>query len=310
MTDETSMGPGVEFDAVRQMLERWGPRAVGIGDDAAVMRVARGDSLVVSVDTMVEGKHFLHGWLTPREIGYRAVAAALSDLAAMAARPTGVLVAITLPKTWRDSLIEIADGIGEMVDRARTCIRGGNLSDGGEFSITTTVLGESFAPLTRRGARAGERVYLTGRLGAPGAAVALLYAGQSPGAFRDRFARPTPRLAEAQWLADHGASAAVDVSDGLVADAGHLAAASGADIVLDAHRVPLVDGVEIGAALESGEEYELVVTSPFAFDVVAFEGRFGIPLTEIGRVTDGRDGRVEVSGLRVANARGYDHLSR
>ncbi|HTE46253.1 MAG TPA: thiamine-phosphate kinase [Gemmatimonadaceae bacterium] len=309
MSDEIPMGPGAEFDAIRQMLERWGPRAVGIGDDAAVMHVARGDSLVVSVDTFVEGRHFLRGWLTPREIGFRAVAAALSDIAAMAARPTGVLIALNLPEYWNESLIEIADGIGEMVDLAQTCIRGGNLSDGTELSVTTTVLGEAFAPLARRGARAGDRVYVTGRFGGPGAATALLYAGESAGDFRDRFARPVPRLAEAVWLAERGASAAIDVSDGLLADVGHLAVASGVDISMDATRVPLMDGVEIDAALRSGEEYELVVTSS-ELDVAAFERRFAIPLTEIGHVTDSRDGCVHVSGARVANVRGYDHLSR
>src|SRR5947209_1034806 len=89
-----------EFDAIQRMLELWGARSVGIGDDAAILRIPRGDALVTSVDTAVEGKHFKADWLTAREISYRAVSAALSDLAAMAARPIGILVAITVPAMW------------------------------------------------------------------------------------------------------------------------------------------------------------------------------------------------------------------
>lgn len=315
MSGQIPLGPGAEFDAIRQMLERWGSRAVGIGDDAAVVRVARGDALIVSVDTAVEGRHFRPEWLAPREIGYRAVAAALSDLAAMGARPVGILIAIVAPENWRDRLVELADGIGDMVDLARTNIRGGNLSDGGELSITTTVLGESFAPLARRGATVGDRVYVTGRLGGPAAALARLYAGNPAGAYRDRYARPVPRLAESLWLANAGASAAIDVSDGLLADVGHLAAASNVGIELDAGCVPLFragdsEVVDVDNALHGGDEYELVVTSPSKFDVDDFERRFAIPLTEIGRVGDAAGGNIYLNGVRVANLRGYDHLTR
>jgi thiamine-monophosphate kinase len=310
MSAQIPLGPGAEFDAIRLMLDRWGSRAVDIGDDAAVMRIARGDALVVSVDTVVEGKHFLPGWLTPREVGYRAVAAALSDLAAMAARPVGVLVAITAPSAWREHLTDLADGIGEIVDLARTYIRGGNLSAGDEFSITTTVLGETFAPLSRRGAAVGDRVYVTGRLGGPATTVARLYAGETAGPHRDRFVRPVPRLDESLWLADRGASAAVDISDGLLADVGHLAAASDVDVEIDSGRVPLVDGVELEVALHGGEEYELIATSSSELDVEDFARRFGIPLTEIGRVTATGHASVRVSGARVANLRGYDHFTR
>jgi thiamine-monophosphate kinase len=319
MSGRIGLGPGAEFDAIRQMLDRWGSRAVGIGDDAATVRVARGDALVVSVDSAVEGRHFRPEWLTAREIGYRAVAAALSDLAAMAARPLGVLIAIVAPANWRKRLVELADGIGDMVELAQTQICGGNLSDGGELSITTTVLGEAFSPLSRAGATVGNRVYVTGRLGGSAAALARLKAGKPAGAYRDRFARPVPRVAESHWLANAGASAAIDVSDGLLADVGHLAAASNVGIELVASRIPLfhvgdndvaVERVDLEAALHGGEEYELVVTSSSDFDVDEFERRFRIPLTEIGRVTDAEHGIVYLSGARVANARGHDHFTR
>src|SRR4051794_31527869 len=100
MSSGQSLGAGLEFEAIRAMIARWGDRASGIGDDAAVLRVPRGDALVASVDTSIENRHFRPEWLTPREIGYRAVTAALSDLAAMAASPLGVLVALALPERW------------------------------------------------------------------------------------------------------------------------------------------------------------------------------------------------------------------
>src|SRR5262245_53723692 len=165
---------GAEFDAIRSILRRLGPRAKGIGDDAAVLTVPRGDSLVASVDSVVEGKHFGPGWLTPREIARRAVVAALSDLAAMAARPLGVLVAMAIPEVWRAELDALTDGIPDAVSNAHTYVLGGNLSDGFELSITTTVLGSAFAPLARSSSRVGDRVYVTGRLGAPRAAIERL----------------------------------------------------------------------------------------------------------------------------------------
>ena len=304
----TSLGPGAEFDAIRQLLARWGPRATGIGDDAAVLHVRRGDRLVASVDTAIENRHFRE-YLTPREIGYRAVTAALSDLAAMAAEPIAILVAIGLPTSWRDKLLELADGIGDATDDAKTRIAGGNLSDASELSITTTVLGAAFAPLGRSTARAGDRLYVTGRLGAPAEALRLLDNGQAAGLYRERFVHPAARIAEARWLADHGVSAAIDISDGLVADARHIAHASRVRVALDASRVPRVEGISIDSALESGEEYELLVTSPRPLDLAEFEQRFAVPLTEIGRIDVGPPA-VFVTGARVANAVGYDHLSR
>jgi len=198
MTEKLGGEGNTEFDTIRSLLARWGPLAEGVGDDAALVRAPRGDTIVVSVDDHIEGRHFRREWLSPREIGYRAVAAALSDLAAMAARPAGVLVAFGVPRGWRESLMDIADGIGDAVKSVRTKILGGNLSDAGALSITTTVLGSAFAPLRRSGARAGDSVYVTGRLGAPTLAIAARRAGRVPNDLvRARLARPTPRIFEA-----------------------------------------------------------------------------------------------------------------
>jgi len=309
VSQTTNLGAGAEFDAIRRMLARWGNAAVGIGDDAATIALPRGDSLVVSVDSAVEGQHFKRTWLSPREISYRAVVAAASDLAAMAARPLGLLIAMTVPVSWRDHLDELADGMGEAARVAGTVIRGGNLSDGAELSINTTVLGAAFAPIARSGARAGDAVYVTGRLGAPAAAIRALESNRSPGEFRERFARPVARIREAIWLAERGITAAIDISDGLVADLGHLAAASGVGIDVDAARIPLFDGVDVDLAVSSGEEYELIVTASQALDEREFSRRFDLLLTRIGVVTNRANGGVEVQHASVARARGHDHFS-
>lgn len=306
-----SLGPGREFDIVRALERRWGSRAAGLGDDAAVLALPAGERLVVSTDASIEGVHFRTGWLGPRDIGYRATTAALSDLAAMGALPLGVLVALVLPRAWVEYAPELADGVGEAVECARTVIVGGDLTGGGELALTVTVLGHAVTPLTRGGARPGDAVYITGTLGGPLAAVRAWSEGAEPSAAaRARFAHPAPRIAEARWLADHGADAAIDISDGLVADLGHIAAASGVTIVVDLDLVPRLAEVSAVDAGRSGEEYELALTAPAGLDTAAFARAFGIPLTHIGRVEAGR-ARVEAiaQGVRVASPSGFDHFT-
>jgi thiamine-monophosphate kinase len=310
MSNDIALGPGAEFDLIRSMIDRWGARAVGLGDDAAELKIERGDTLVVSVDAAVEGIHFRPKWLTPREIAYRAVMAALSDIAAMAAKPVGVLTAITLPERWRASLGELTDGIADAVDAARTVVRGGNLSDGADLTIATTVLGSAFEPVRRSTAAPGQSVYVTGQLGGPAKALRLLAKGQDPDGLRNRLVRPVARLREAVWLADHGATALIDVSDGLVSDLRHLAAASAVGVEIDADRVPRIDGVDVEDALTGGEEYELIVTTANEFDDVEFSRRFGIPLTRIGVTTPRGSEALVVRGAVVAGLRGYDHFSQ
>ena len=309
--DELALGTGAEFDAIRAMVARWGARASGIGDDAAVLELPRGERLVASVDAAIEGRHFHADWLTPREIGYRAVTAALSDLAAMAATPTGILIALALPARWRSSLLELADGIGDAAAAANTRIVGGNTTAGEELSITTTVLGSAYSVLRRDGLGAGDALYVTGRLGGPGAAVAAWRRGTTPDRMHlARFAHPHARLREARWLAERGAGCAIDISDGLAADLARLAASSGVGIDVELTQLPLMDGVTDIEAAASGEEYELVVGTSRAFPVEEFQNAFGAQLTRIGVATAAHEGVVLTRGAaRVANPPGYDHLS-
>ena len=307
-----ALGSGAEFDAIRAMLKVWGARATGIGDDAAVLQVPAGESLVVSTDASFEHVHFRRGWLTAREIGARAAAAALSDLAAMAATPAGLLLAIGVPPAWRSELEALAHGIGETAAAAQCPIVGGNVTLAGELSLTITVLGTSVRPLERKGARAGDALFVTGALGGPGAALDALLRGATPrDVDRARFAAPRPRIDEARWLARHGARAAIDLSDGLVADAGHLAAASDVHLVIDLPSLPCLEGIAPERAAASGEEYELLAAFPPDAhpDTDAFRERFGLALTAIGRVASGRGVSLEGGGDRVDLPRGHDHLS-
>ena len=309
VSHETALGPGREFDVIRSLVERWGAAAIGIGDDAALVRVPRGETLVASVDASVENVHFRREWLAPEEIGYRAVTAALSDLAAMAAQPLGMLLSFTVPESWMADLAGIADGVGDAATRYRSPILGGNLASAAELTITTTVLGAAFTPITRSGARPGDFVYVTGQFGGPGAALARLQRNEPPGDARSRLARPVARLDEARWLAESGAASAIDVSDGLVADLRHVAAASNVRIDIHAAAIPVFPSADLSDALQGGDEYELAITSPRELDTEAFARRFGVPLTQIGRVVAGPAG-VEVRDARVADAKGYDHFSR
>jgi thiamine-monophosphate kinase len=310
MSEQTALGPGREFDVIRDLLHRWGPLATGIGDDAAVLDVPPGERLVVSADSSVEHAHFRREWLTPREIGWRATAAALSDLAAMGASPLGVLLSLSVPPGWLSDLPALADGIGDAVGAADTCIVGGDMTAARDLCIAITVLGHASAPLRRDGACDGDIVYVTGRLGGSLAAVRAWDRGEAPDtAWRARFAHPVPRLREARWLARHGARAAIDISDGLLGDAAHLAAASGARVALQLDVLPTVAGVSVLDAARSGEEYELIVAAP-ALDTAAFEREFHLPLTAIGRVELGTpELQAMLRGERVAPEGGFSHFS-
>lgn len=316
MSDAAShvpMGAGREFDHIRALLQEWGPLAQGIGDDAAVLDAPRDQKLVASTDASVEGVHFRRQWLAPDEIGYRAVTAALSDLAAMAASPCGILVALALPQAWDKQLRELARGLGRAAGSARCAIVGGNMTRASELSITTTVLGSVPHPVGRTGARAGDVIYVTGRLGGPGRALAAWLRGDRPEAGdRARFASPVARIDEARWLAECGARALIDISDGLAADAAHLAAASGVSLELDPALVPRVAGASADEAIASGEEYELIVALPpeEAIDRQGFDQRFGIPLTPIGTVVAAAQAApVRWRGRRVDSPGGHDHFS-
>jgi thiamine-monophosphate kinase len=310
MSSNTGLGPGREFDVVRRLLTLWGDAASGIGDDAAVLAVPPGERLVVSADSTVENFHFRRDWLSAQSVGWRATTSALSDLAAMGAAPLGVLVSLSLPESWRGELEELARGIGDAVLAAGTTIVGGDLTAANELAMAVTVLGHAVTPLTRAGARAGDTLYVTGKLGGPRLAIEALLRGEEPSAAaRTRFERPVARIAEARWLAAHGVHCAIDISDGLAGDAAHVAAASKVGIELQLDALPVFAGVTPIEAFASGEEYELLVAAPH-IDTAAFERELGVPLTAVGSVTRGAPEVVALlEGKRVALPGGFDHFS-
>jgi thiamine-monophosphate kinase len=187
---------------------------------------------------------------------------------------------------------------------------GGNLSRGATFAITLTVIGVAHPPVSRTGAQVGDLVMVTGTLGGPGAALAAWQQGDTPTAWaRDRFAAPTPRLAEGEWLARMGASAMLDISDGLAADARHLGAASGVVVSLDPARLPVGTGLTPAQALRSGEEYELLVTVPpgrLAAVTGGWSAFSEVPLTVIGEV---RPAGTEPAAHSAPDS-GHDHFAR
>lgn len=306
-----AMGQGTEFDTIRMLMSRWGALAVDIGDDAAVLPLLTSGQRVVSTDACVEDVHFRRAWITPFEVGARAAAAALSDLAAMGAASECLLVALVVPPSWEPELGAIADGIGEQVQRAGARIVGGNLSRGPVLAISLTVIGRAERPVPRAGAQVGDLVVVTGTLGGPGAALDAWLRGGEPGEWaRARFAAPLPRLVEGQLLAANGATAMLDISDGLAADARHLGAASGVTLQIDPSKLPVGPAVEPASALRSGEEYELLATVPPAV-FAALAGRWGaltaVPLTVIGEVV-ASSAASRVAEPLVGSA-GHDHFA-
>jgi thiamine-monophosphate kinase len=311
------LGTGGEFDRLRAIFARLGAAGRGLGDDCALVRIGA-RTLALSIDLSLEGVHFRTAWLSLREIGWRATAAALSDLAAEGAQPIGVLVSLGIPSKGRRATgnasraAQIMSGVGAAARRVGAHVLGGDLTRAPRHLVDVCVLGLVRRPVRRRGARPGDGVWLTGRLGGAGLALAALLAGRRPPpAARRRFARPEPRIAAGAWLARHGARAMLDVSDGLVADAGHLAAASGVRIELELERMPCWPGVAPLAAARSGEEYELLVALPPRFgarDALAFRRATGLPLTRVGRCLVGRGIRMTDEGRRVTPPAGFDHF--
>jgi len=318
---------GPEFDLIRRFLAGGageGARAdvrVGPGDDCAVVA---GNGIALSTDMSVEGVHFRRDWLAPREIGWRAAAAALSDLAAVAARPIGILVSLGAPAgDAGDFAAAVMEGCREAVEYAGGTLLGGDLARSpGALVVDVTVVGEAPRPVLRSGARPGEELWVTGELGGAGACVEALLRGQAPDpAARERFARPVPRVREALWLLGRDLpTAMVDLSDGLAGDAAHLAAASGVAVLLSPETIPAHPAARgrtrrltLERALGGGEDYELCFTAPVGAvkpHVEAFRRAFGVPLSCVGRVGGG-DGVwfVDAEGRRVSpGIGGWQHF--
>jgi thiamine-monophosphate kinase len=305
------LGPGPEFDRIRAIVARLGPEASGIGDDCAIIPIA-GTHLVASIDGSVEGVHFRTDWLTAEEIGYRATAAALSDLAADGAEPIGVMVSLGLTDRGTESeASDIMAGVGAACRAVGAQVLGGDLVSADKLIVDVCVLGTAERPVRRVGAKDGDGVWVTGTLGGAGLALAGFQTGKKLDAtLRARYATPEPRIKAGQWLASHGATAMLDISDGLAQDAGQLAAASGVAVEVRLEQVPCWLGVSPLFAAASGEEFELLVTLPAGFDQAAkFVIATGLPLTKIGACATGTGLRMTDHGQAVTPPHGFQHFA-
>jgi thiamine-monophosphate kinase len=321
--------PANEFDLIAAIGERLpvaGERVrVPSGDDAAV--VEPGGPSAISVDAVVDGVHFRLEDFGAIAAGRKALAAGLSDLAAMGALAGEAYVVVASPpELGDDALLGIADGLAEVAQRHGVTVAGGDLVSSPVLMISVTAVGyepKGSRLVTRSGARAGDLVAVTGRLGGAAGALAVLEDGGSisPQLREAMLARqldPAPRLDAGLALAAAGATAMIDISDGLGADAEHLARSSGCRLEIDLDRIPVESGLgELaggeGAAIElaasGGEDYELLVTLPPDAMEAATEAvaRAGTELTEIGYVAEGQGVALRLPGGGEIQPRGFDH---
>ncbi|APE30108.1 thiamine-phosphate kinase [Halomonas aestuarii] len=289
---------------------------LGVGDDCTLLAPTAGQRLAVSVDTSVAGTHF------PEEapavaVGHRALAVSLSDLAAMGARARWCLMSLTLPAAddgpW---LGEFARGFHELCDATGTALVGGDVTRG-ELAIGVTVMGEvpPEQALTRSGARPGDLLAVTGSLGGGAGGLALWQQGERDTGhpLLTRYLHPLPRL-EAGLALRGLASAAIDISDGLLADLGHILDCSGVGAELVPEALPLAEGLTaalgeeraLAAGLHGGDDYELLVALPPERLDEARErlAAFGLPLTQVGRVAEAPG----VRGVAAGAERGWQHF--
>jgi thiamine-monophosphate kinase len=323
------------IEAIQRLLGAPGERVVRwTGDDAAVVAARR--YAVTSIDSVADGVHFDSATATPADVGHRALAAALSDLAAMGADAGEAYVSLALPAAFGDdAALELARGLAELAAATGTTVAGGDVVRAGALVVTVAVTGWADAGdelVGRDSARVGDVVGVTGELGGAGAGL-LVVRGEAPeaaatgdaaadpgrlGTLVDRQLRPTPRLAAGRALAAAGATAMIDLSDGLATDGRHLARASGVALAVDTASLPLQDGVAEVAraagrdpralAIGAGEDYELLFTIP-AERWDAAVATAGVELTRLGRALEGEGLHFEGPDAADLDAvRGYQHL--
>jgi thiamine-monophosphate kinase len=317
---------------VRERLPAAGGRVrIGSGDDAAV--TVPGGATATSVDALVDGVHFRREQLTPAQIGHKALATALSDLAAMGAEPGEAYVALGAPEDLGESeCLELVDGIVALAAATGTTLAGGDLTRAPVLTLAVTVVGHAAEPeqlLGRGGAEPGDALVLSGELGAGAAGLLLLerpeLSAAVPAAAAERLRRaqiePKPRLAAGQALAAAGASSLIDLSDGLGGDAAHLAAARGVGLRIEAASLPLAAGVAeiataagldpLGFAASGGEDYELLATVParrLDEAVATVAGTGEVRLARIGEAVAGKGVEIRLRGGELLSATGFDQL--
>lgn len=323
MTTLREIGEFGLIERLRRVLPGGDAVLVGIGDDCAVLRW--GDEvLLVSCDASVEDIHFRRDIIPAKAIGWKAVASALSDIAAMGGRPRFVLITLACPADTEMDLIDaLYAGMAAAARESGAVIVGGDTTQSPRgILIDVTVMGDVPGKryLLREGARAGDVLAVTGALGKSAAGLMALQHSVDAPALAEAHLHPVPRIAEGRWLAEqNGVHAMIDLSDGLLSDAGHLAEAAGLGIDMDSERVPVAPELEacraalalnsLNLALTGGEEYELIVAvgeAEHAAVANAFAEQFQGPLFAVGVFVDAWQG-IRVGG-EIPNVLGYDHF--
>lgn len=332
------------IERIRRLLPRASDALLGIGDDCAALRPREGRDLLLTTDLLVEGVDFTMHTITPFRLGRKSMAVNLSDIAAMGGLPRAALVALALPPEMETGFMDqLYGGLQDEAARFGVELIGGDLSASTALLVAVTLVGEIEAgkAITRSGAKPGERIWVTGRLGASGAGLMALKAGfrlhdddhvETPSpisaelteAIRQAMSRhlcPTPRVPEGRAIAEAGfASAMIDLSDGLASDLGHLCRESGVSAKIRQDRIPVDPAASATArhlgkdpmalALEAGEDFELLFTSSSEPNEILGVLSSGPGVTEVGLIEWAGRGclLVQEDGRAVPLSGGYDHF--
>jgi thiamine-monophosphate kinase len=324
---------------IRERLPQAGPRIrLGSGDDAAI--TVPGGATATSVDALIDGVHFRREWSSLGQIGAKALAVALSDLAAMGAEPGEAYVVLGIPADVdEEGCLELLDGLSRVAAETGTTLAGGDVTRAPALTLTVTVVGHAENAeglVTRSGANTGDTLVVTGELGGAAAGLRLL---AGPAAFRSSFVahsatnsergassiarqlEPRPRLEAGRTLAAAGATAMIDISDGLGGDAGHIASASGVSLRIEAAALPIAPGVaEVASAagqdplqlaVSGGEDYELLAAIPddqLDAAIATVEKASGTKLTRVGEVVAGEAVEIRLPDGGLLEPTGFDQL--
>ena len=305
-----------EFGLIELMTQKFSPAAhvlLGPGDDAAIVTAPDG-RVVISTDMLVEGRHFRRDWSSAHDVGRKAAAQNLADIAAMGANPTALVVGLGVPATLDVNWVaELSAGFAAECELVGARIVGGDIVRADQITISVTVLGDlqGRSAVRRTGARPGDVIAMAGRLGWAAAGLAILGRGfRSPRVLVDAHRVPEPPYAAGVMAAIHGATSMIDISDGLVSDVRHLAVASGCSLHIHSNLLVVDTPVAEAAAAFNADPLTWILTGGDDHALVAtFPARGGLPdgFIMIGEVLEG-DAGVMVDGQVVDSAGGWDHF--
>jgi len=291
----------------------------GIGDDCAVLRLKPGFELLVTTDFCIENAHFRRAWHPPATVGHRCLTRGLSDIAAMGGEPLACFLSLGLPADVPQSWVRgFLRGLLALAHRHNVQLAGGDVSAAPQITADIIVTGQVPAgtAILRSGASPGDRIYVTGSLGASAATLKELFAGKSvkPSKSNSHF-YPTPKLKVGYWLIKrYFATAMIDISDGLSVDLAHICSESGVAAFLISSKVPVAKNADLDLALHGGEDYELLFTAPKKAKIPAQIA--GVQVTEIGEIRNRRDysSAIQILGdngkVGPLPQRGWEHFSR